>query len=390
MYNLKQMIKNELDKDKGLATKLAQVAGLANPSPLYKFLNEPDRELYDFGGLLAIVRYLFLDREKELMEAYIKTLSPNGKCARCSLEYAVNNRMYDLSNIMTEKLTLSLNTESKEWGKVYRLNNNVLINHGDYFGLMEHLNSLRIKSCEMKAFSKMLQMHSYYEGRKFELFFQVSDCFENEIKDIKDDYIRFSYLCRFSLISVAIHLHSGNVLEARRYANLVLDNSTQDSFRSIAYLQLGNSYILDNYTNAMEFLEQSRMYSLKLRDNGTRLKQVLRSLSFTQNYWGKGSKHLDINSSEISDIHEVAFNKIRGGDYSEATNILDCIDQSGLTAHELGFHNFYRALINPSIEAFMDSVNNFKMSGDRYYRNLPLIELKKLGVEEVYLNALKI
>jgi tetratricopeptide (TPR) repeat protein len=390
VYNLKQMIKNELDKDKGLAIKLAQVAGLANPSPLYKFLNEPEREMNDFRGLLEIVKYLFMDREKEIMHDYILTLDPNGKCARCSLEYAVNNRMYELSDVMIEKLSSSSNAESREWSKVYNLNNNVLVGSGDYFELLEHLSALRIKSTEMKVFSRMLQMHSYFEGKKFDLFFQVSERFENEVKGIKDDYIRFNYLCRFGLISVAIHLHLDKLEDARRYANMVLDNSTQDSFRSLAYLQLGNSYILTDYTDAIECLEQARIHSSKLKDNGVRLKQVLRSINFVHNYWGKESPYLDFKSIHVSDIHEIAFSNIREGSHQEALKILDSIDQSELTSYTLGFHKFYRGLIDGKKETFMDSVINFKLSGDRYYRNLPLIELKKIGVEDMYLQALKI
>jgi hypothetical protein len=390
VYDLKQMIKNELDKDKGLATKLAQVAGLANPSPLYKFLNEPEREMNDFRGLLEIVKYLFMDREKEIMKDYILTLDPNGKCARCSLEYAINNRIYHLSDTMIERLALSSNSESKEWSKVYGLNNDALVNNGLYFELMEHLSTMRIKSTEMRAFSRMLQMHTYYEGKKFDLFFQVSDRFENEVKDIKDDYIRFNYLCRFGLISVATHLHLDNIEDARRYANMVLDNSTQDSFRSLAYLQLGNSYILNDYTDAIECLEQARIHSSKLKDNGNRLKQVLRSINFVHNYWGRESPYLDFKSMHVSDIHEIAFSNIRKGNHQEALKILDNVDQSELTSYTLGFHKFYRGLIDGKIETFMDSVINFKLSGDRYYRNLPLIELKKLGVEDMYLQALKI
>jgi tetratricopeptide (TPR) repeat protein len=390
VYDLKQMIKNELDKDKGLATKLTQVAGLANPSPLYKFLNDSDREMNDFKGLLEIVRYLFMYREKEIMHDYILTLDPNGKCARCSLEYAVNNRMFELSDIIINKLISSTNSESKEWGKIYSLNNDVLVNHGKYFELMERVNELRIKSNEMKIFGQMLQMHSYYEGRKFDLFLQSSDGFEKKIRAIKDHYIRFNYLCRFGLISVAAHLHLDNVVEARRYANMVLDNSTQDSYRSLAYLQLGNSYILDNYDEAIECFNHARMYSVKLNDNGTRLTQVLRSITFVQNYWGKDVEYLNSKSHDVSDIHEVAFNKIRQGKHKEAIEILDSVEQLSLNSYVLGFHHFYRGLISGDIETFMESVINFKKSGDRYYRNLPLIELKKLGVDDIYLKALKI
>src|SRR5690606_33351194 len=98
MSDLKQMIRNEFDKDRGISKKIAEIAGYKNPTPLYKFLNEPSRELDNFYSLLKVVRALFPDRELELMENYLRTVDPNKKTARVGLEYAQVNNLTDLSD----------------------------------------------------------------------------------------------------------------------------------------------------------------------------------------------------------------------------------------------------------------------------------------------------
>jgi hypothetical protein len=390
MYNLKQMIKNELEKDKSLAAKLAQVAGLANPTPIYKFVNEPEREMDNFNGLLSIVKYLFLDKEREILGDYIKELDPNGKCARYSLEYAINNRHFDLASYMVDKLKNSSNAESREWALIYELNNGVLLNHRNYNSLLEDISEIRVKSHEIKTFIKMLQVHAYYENKMFEIMFQSCVGLEEHVKAIKDDYIRFCYLCRLGLILMAVNLHLNNANEARRYGEVVLNNSTQDSFRSLAYLQLGNSFVFENYDIASNHLEQARMYCKNLRDGGNRLVQVKRSINFLQNYWGKEPQHLDYESKDVSDVHGVAFYLIRQNRYEDALVALDSIDKSHLSNYQMGMHYFYRGLLDKDTNHFYNSVIHFKQSGDKFYRSLALIELSKTGLDEMVLKALSV
>lgn len=389
-YDLKMMILEKINKGEATISKLAGIVGYANPSPLQKFLNSQTREMDNFYGLIKIIKYLFQENEIDIMVDYIKTLDPNSKSARYSLEYLINNRLFDIADDMITKLKNCPNKDSNEWAKMYELNNRVLLDHNSYYHLLYDLYTIRPKSFEMKIFRKMLELHGYYETRKFDLLFQSMNELEENIELIKDDYIRVAYTCRHALILLAVHLHLNNIDTARKYAFMVLNNSTQDSFRSLAYLQLGNSYILENYDIALDYLEKARIYAINLKDNENRLTQVKRSINFLQNYWDKKPEWLDYKSEDISDKHEVAFYYIRGGNIKQALEILDSIDQNSITDYQLGFHFYLRGLINNDIDHFSKSVAHFKISGDKFYRSIPLIELKKLGVNDSILYALSV
>jgi tetratricopeptide (TPR) repeat protein len=384
------MIKNELDKDKGLATKLAQVAGLANPSPLYKFLNEPDREMNDFKGLLEIVRYLFMDREKEIMHDYTLTLDPNGKCARISLEYSLSNRMYDITDTLIAKLSQSKNTDSREWALIYGIDRKVDKGEITLLESIDVIAEQRIKSKEMQSFGKMLQFYAYFKSRMFDMMFQISTGLEEKIKKINDNYIRFSYLCRLGLVMANVNLFSNNIDDARKYGRMVLDNTTQDSLRSVTYLQLGNAHIMENYEVSKDYLTQAYITCKNIENGKLRLIQVKRSLNFLNNYWGVKPEHLDFDSTEVSDVHEVAFYYIRSEQYEKAKVVLDGISNINMNDYQKGFHFFYRGLMSSEMDDFRNSVYHFKKSGDKYYRNLSLIELEKLGENPMVLKNFSI
>ena len=56
--NLKQMIKNECEKDNQLAAKLSKIAGYEKVNGFYKFINTPEKEMDNLGGLINIVKGL--------------------------------------------------------------------------------------------------------------------------------------------------------------------------------------------------------------------------------------------------------------------------------------------------------------------------------------------
>lgn len=389
-YNLKKMFLNEIDKNKSLKYKYTQLAGFANPTALHKFLTEEKREMNNFDGLLNMVRFSFLDREKEIMDSYIRTLDPNGKCARVSLEYAICNRMHDLAYYLIDRLSKSNNAESKEWAALYLLDRKVENGEVSQFESIEIINGMRLKTKEGIIFSKLLQIYAYQEKRLFEMMFQISEGLEIMIKKLADNYMRYSYLCRLAIAMASVNIHQNKISEARRYGQLVLDNTTQDSLRYLAYINLGNSYMFDNPEKAIDYLNQARLICKGLDNNSYKMAEVERSLNFVMNYWEIPAEYLNFESTNISDIHEVAFYYIRNND-RRGLQILESINIDDLTPSQKGFHFFYRGLATKDKKYFYESLKYFNIAGDKYYKQISLIELKKLGTEEDYiLDALSV
>lgn len=388
MSDLKQMIKNKLEDNKGLAEKIAEKAGFSNTSPLNKFINDPDREMENFNSLLIVIKELFGDREFELMSEYVMTLDPNKKAARYALEYAEVNNLGSLCDKLVDKLSNAKNATSKEWATVYSVRRKCETNKLNVTEVMDLLSECAIKSPELKIFTKIILLYKYMNDKLFDVMYDVLSTFDfDAINQITNEFIQKSYLCRAMLLKTSLYVRRNEIEEARECALTARDNSVSTRFDVFSRLQLGNTYILENYEKAEAFYNDGLNY---IGSNKGYRKQLERSMSFLCNYWSKTPETLSHESADIEDIHEIAFNMIKQGQREEARDLLNSLDIENMKSNQKAFHYFYRGLMDNSKEMYYKSVENFKLSGDKYFRQISLIELKKLGEHEMVLHALSI
>jgi hypothetical protein len=158
------MIKNEIEKDKGLAARIANKMGHANPSTLNKFLNNPEREMESFCSLLTMVQELFPNREFEIMNEYIRSLDPNKKTARICLEYTqVNNQLKETHDYLLEALSNCSNKESNEMAKVYQIDNDVANGKIKPLEGITIFQSIKLKYPEAIAFATIGRYYIYHD-----------------------------------------------------------------------------------------------------------------------------------------------------------------------------------------------------------------------------------
>ncbi|WP_209125253.1 AimR family lysis-lysogeny pheromone receptor [Alkalihalobacillus sp. BA299] len=384
---LKQMIKNELEKEKVLAIKLISITGLKSKSSLYKFLNEPDREMDHFEGLLKMVRYLFPKQEFEIMDAYFRNVNPNGKTARISLEYATINRLNDLKVFMLGKLKMCSNAESKEWAKTYEIDQQVMDGQISPTEANILLNDLKLKTIEMKVIAKVFMIYNYYDLKMLDRCQQVASLIEDGLSQLKKyPYLKKSLVCRIGLIN----MHIGNREEGILSGEMVINNAVSQLTEATANQVLGILSIIESYEVAYNYLSKAlniynELQSLKIR--GTQ-----RTINFLQNYWKREPEYLDFKSKEIDDRHEIAFYYIQKQQFVKAKDILHEIEcEIDEMPHIIkGFHYFYRGLISGRREDFFESVIQFKYANQKMYYHFPLLELKKLGEDELTLKVLEI
>lgn len=387
MSDLKQMIKNEFDKDRGLSKKIAKIAGYKNPTPLYKFLNEPDRELDNFYSLLKIVRELFPEREYELMDKYLRTVDPKKKTARVGLEYASVYRLSDLQNHLIEKMINCSNLESKEWATVYKIGNEEFEGKIPYMEVIEKTTTINYKTIEAKLFSKFIQIYSCYELKFISTLIELATMLEPEIELIKDEFMKRSFKARIGLVMTTVSLHSNNLEEIREYGNMVLEHSTKLSILSVVHLQMGNSYIYTDFDKAHDHFNKG-IEMCNLTKNENTMTELKRSMNFLMNYWGKEPLYLNRESKHSSDIHEVAFYYIQQGNKEKGIELLESVDFESMNNLSRAFNIFYKGLATDNKNFYYESIRYFNLAGEKFYKNLPLIELKKLGENEVLLSAL--
>jgi tetratricopeptide (TPR) repeat protein len=386
---LKQMIKNEMEKDKTLAKRITKLIGYANPSTLYKFLNNEKRDFEEFNTMLIVIRELFPEQEKELMMEIAKTLDPNKFNTRVALEYATITKHEELKRYLIEKLAGAKNIESKDFAFIYELDDKLAKKEISSHKGIELINRKGFTSYEAKVFSRIVLIHEYWEIGLFDIMFDLAKLTNLDLQSIEDNYLAKQYKARFGLIMSVAYLHKGMIEESRENANNVLNSDVSESVKAMTYLNLGNSYIIENYNTSFQYLQKGLELAEKFNLLNAQV-QIKRSMNFLMNYWGHNPIYLDKTSKEIPDKHEVAFMHIRKNNVKEALKILDSINQNEMSNVQKGFHYFYRGLIANSKEFFYQSITYFKMSGDSFYRQLPIIELKKMGENELLLNALSV
>jgi hypothetical protein len=386
---LKQMIKNKLEDDKTLANKLAKLAGFANATPIYKFLNEENREMNDFESLLTIVRELFPNEEYELMDEYLRQVDPNKKTARIGLEYATINHLYDLKNYLINALELCSNKESKEFAFFYKMDD-IASKERDkdvLLGFIDKYIEYAPKTKEMMLFSKLCQIYVYYDLRLIDIMFQLLTTVENKIDEITDSFLKKSYKKRIALLFSGILLHKGEIEKSREYAYYIINNQRENEQFPMIYMKLGNSYIFENFEKSKQYL----MMGYQQATNAPLVKKnIERSLNFLNNYWGYEPEYLDFESNEVEDIHEIVYYLINKNKLDEAKEKLLNINLDKLTEHQKGFHYYLRYKIDKNINHLYESLINFKKCGEHFYKNIVLIELKKIGLDDSLLKVLSI
>ncbi len=382
---LKQMLKNKIELEKGLVNKLVNISGLKSRSSLYKFLNEKDRELDNFEGLLDMVRFTFPQQEFEIMDTYLRDVNPNGKTARLSLEYASVNRFNELKMFMIEKLKDCQNAVSREWAKTYEIDQQVMDGQLSPNEANIMYDELTLKTQEMKVVSKVFMIYNYFDMNMIDRCQQVATFLEDGIAQIKKySFLRKSLLCRIGLIN----MHIGSRDEAIRNGNLVFDNAVSELTKAVAYHNISIVYISESYDVAYSYL--TKALEIYKKHNSSNISSTKQTINFLQNYWHKEPGFLDFTSNETFDLHEIAFYYIQKNQNDNAVAILDKINLEKESHFSKGFHYFYRGLISQRREDFFQSVIEFKYANQKMYCHFPLLELRKLGEDELTLKVLEI
>lgn len=277
---LKERISQCLERSSNIdQRKLAQIAHV-NESSISRYLN--GHEEINFEGVLRIVKYLYLEQEREIMSEYIQ--SQKSKNARYALEYCAMNHLWDLVEYLIGFLSESTNPVDKEWAAMYSL---LLLRHQRLISPMEQLDRIEVfkpKELEMKILKSILKAYVYYDlGERYSIYVHIKDI-DTMLKQIKSAFIRDSFTVRFSLIMSYVYLHDHDIEKSREYSNYILNQNFFDYKKADAHHNLGISYLFESYQKASEHLNKAQDF-YTYHNQATKVRQVNLNLSFLQSYW---------------------------------------------------------------------------------------------------------
>ncbi|MFV8829202.1 AimR family lysis-lysogeny pheromone receptor [Alkalihalobacterium sp. APHAB7] len=324
------------------------------------------------------------------VEQAILSLDPNSHLARTALEYAINNSMTNVLDQLIEKLSTCGNEESQSWAEVYRIDREVVKGHLSLIEATNKLTYIKCNSKELNVLRMILQLYNYYDLKYFEMLSTLCELVTAEIEQLEENYIKRSTSTRLGLVMQTVYLHLNKLEKCRAYGKIILENAVTEKAKGVAFRNIGNSFILSNLDLATTNINKSKEIFLKLHQH-TELTKSQRSLNFAYCYWNKPEYFSRTSPYNVADeIHGYIYYLIKRNHVQEAYSTLQKVKKEISNDFQLAFHYYYKGLLKKDEDFFVESVTHFKKAGDYYYRTLPIIELKKLGVNKVILEALSL
>jgi hypothetical protein len=376
--SLKQLILDEINKGKrGYAEEIAKISGsYSSGSNLKKVLINPDKEFDNLNGLIKIVKYLFGDDEKKLMEQYSKEIDPNNKCARHMLEYLSVSRQLDSLKRLIDKMLECKNKESREWAKMYSILHEWQTDfYGiDFLDVLNRLNEIKTNIPELITLIDITRCNCFYKNKVYRVSFELSHSISRSLDYIKDDYIKSSYSVRYNEIMSYLALRVFNDHDkARIHAQSVLDYNVGKSLNAYAYYILGCSYLFTEYDKSKEYLKESAKIYIDLNriDAADNVKEEIELLDIV---WDK-------------DIFSVYYSREYKYYWLTRNNKVINVELETLNLEEQ-FYLLIKGMKENNIDLILQSLIMFVKKGDLFLANLPKLELLKRGYNKDIIQSL--
>jgi hypothetical protein len=292
------------------------------------------------------------------------------------LEYATVYNLTDLKSYLIEQLKASTNKESNDWAFVYGIDGMLSKNEIGSFEAINQLAQHKYSSIEMKVFSKIVQFYSFYDMRNIHMMQSLYNDIKVDIENIKKKFAKDSFYARLFLIECSVNLHNMNIGTLRE--KLFLMEGALDPIKSLAYLQVGNSYLLTSHEKADKLFRKG----LEISSDKYKL-EFMKSINFNNILWDKFEGYLP-----DQDKSNELFYYAKKGQKQNGMKVLQEINFDSLSDFAKGFNCYYQGLLFNDKVMFYKSVEYFNKCGEKFYKKLPILELQKAGESEYVLNAL--
>ncbi|TDQ39779.1 AimR family lysis-lysogeny pheromone receptor [Aureibacillus halotolerans] len=385
MRLLKTAIQNKIQESPETIHRLTPLLQSKNEEELLRFVEDPKDELEDFHALLKIIRTLFPERERELMEDYCLNLDPEKESMSIGLIYSFITNFKTLEKSLV--LLISKSGYDKELAELSSIALKVKQKQMNELKGIELLYEYNESpSSIVKAFANVLQSSFYFNLRMIDFYLQLSIITKRLIDQVENQYIRYLFKARMSLLETAGYVAIGLTDDGKQIGVEALKNTDEPYMKYMFHVFIGNSFLFDDYENAKLNFETA-IESIEIYDDITP-NDAYRSHNFLNNFWGKPPIFLNDQSDHISDIHEIAFYYIRNDNPDKGLGVLDSIDSLLLNDSQKGFHNYYRGLATQQLDYFYESILHFNYAGEKYFKKFPIHELEKSGVSNTLIRVL--
>jgi hypothetical protein len=333
-------------------------------SQLSAFFSSSGKKTIDFIYFIRAVRLIRPDFEEDFMKKICpQLLRPQN--IRVAMEYAATFNYFDLQRVLYD-INVGLGRENKDYAEVYSIYLDFQEKTKTTEELFVVINDYSPKYLETELFKMIVQCSLYYREKNYREMHRLSKILYSKIGQVKNEYLRESYMARICDIIARTYLfYKNDVKKARFFATSLRDNEFSAKRKIHADYILAMSYFFEDYEVCLDYLLKYQKSLLVIGDIALAKELDNKEIPFVKNHW---NKYDEIGSSDMA---EVAHFHIKKGNTAAALDILE--DMEPLTT----FQQYYKGLALNDPQILSLSFVEFMKAGNRFYANLPKIELKK-------------
>lgn len=379
---LQNLIINEVEKKEIPFKKIAMAIDVS-PAAISSFLH--GKSEINFYSALKIVRYLFPEKEHEVIPMYIRNLS-KPENIRMAMEYASQQNFLSLLQYLVYSQLSSNNVVNREWARIYELDYKLKSGETTPQELLIRLKRIRVNTVEMVFMHHWIDV--YYSLIKRDLFLVIhflNEQLEILLEEISEPFLYKCFSTRLYTVLANKYLYLDDTEKSRFYSQEGIKNNI--SVESVARMHhiKGLSYMFEDGDIAISHLTTAKHLYQKISLE-VQYVNIEKSLIFTSSFW---RKEIDIKTDieDLGYIQEIAHHYISKGNYKKAKEILLNINENKLEPYPKCFQYYYLGLIEKDINYFYKSLMLFNQRGDKFFGKLPAIELLKAGEKEVAVSA---
>jgi hypothetical protein len=181
---------------------------------------------------------------------------------------------------------------------------------------------------------------------------------------IENEYIKNRYILRLDEVMSYNSLRvENNPEKSRNYALHIIDNTNELHFHGYANFIIGLSYLYTSYEKAINYLEASKE-AYKEMNRPEEVLEIEQQIEFTKVYWGKFEGKCQFEKNQLLLNVKNGNEVIIGEDIQPEYNL------------------FIKGLIVKNEKLLMLSLIKYMKNNDKFFANLPKLELLKQGYDE--------
>ncbi|UMQ50217.1 AimR family lysis-lysogeny pheromone receptor [Bacillus velezensis] len=320
--------------------------------------------------ILVLSQLVDPENHRNFMRSVCPKLTESSDCIRKTFEYAAITRDIDLldthiANYKNEKRNII-----EKYVKVYSFISDYMNGKIPFTSMEEELEKLsNLNDPILKILVDIYLCINLLQKRQFSYVINKASEIEKQINALNDKshlFLKECYLYRVSEVLAYAHLFSNDLIEARRYSNILLNANINKRVNSDALYILGMSYLLNDEHKSLYYLTESVKKAKEI--NEPRLMwYAVYNYNFARILLGK---KVEEDAPDVLKTFEAFLNGKTS--YEKAKFCIDEVDDPDLTG-------YFESVLGTDRKNIYKKFCDFVSDSNLFYASIIVRDLMKLG-----------